>query len=416
MQSITHLQHILNDECTALLEGLPDASKKLEVLAEKNRVMFLEKVKLLGCDTSSWDASACAHKKMTGLIKEIEDSLKNTFSSVELSNDDSLLKFGIALLGSIPNNTPNTKYLSDEAIAKLLHANPPHSLLKLYEVTDVEALSQKLSWRMILASTRHTEDDAWQYAYLALLGACTSDDFENREIAIQVIDTNHYAEALHNANRTLKPWRMSHSKEAGVITFFTADKDTPFVAPLLTRIAVFLHYYYEVTCAGAFVAENISKEGAQPIGTRLVAIIHNHRDSFAHFTTPNVYDENLYWKHALTVFDDIFHIPSFNFFKDTASLGGKCTETDELLSLNMIDVLWDSSLSDTDIEAYFGNDSKRFLYHMQESLWYDMLQNLLDISPDNMEKLVKQSLDIGDITFTKTLIASKRGEAPLVDF
>ena len=416
MQSITHLQHILNDECTALLEGLPDASKKLKILAETNRALFLEKVAVLECDISSIDASTCAHRKMTELIKEIENSLKNTFSSVELSNYDSLLKFGIALLDSIPNNSANTKYLSDEAIKKLLAKSPPHALMKLHNTEDIESLGKKIPLRMILATTRHTEDDAWQYTYLSSLSSCTADDFEKRELTIHVIDMEQYSQTLTGVGRTLKPWRMSHSKETGVITFFTADKDTPFVAPLLTRIAVFLHYYYEVMYAGEFVAENTNKDASQPIGSKLVNVIRNHRDSFAHFTTPNVYDENLYWKRALTVFDDIFHIPSFNFFKDTASLGGKCTDASELLSLNMIDVLWDISLSDTDIEAYFGNDPKRFLYHMQESLWYDTLQNLLGIPAEDMEVLVKKSLDIGDITFTKALVASKRSKTATVDF
>ncbi len=407
MKSIPHLQHILNDECSHLLEVLPNTHEKLQILSDKNQKQFREKVVALGCDISSSDASACAHNKMIALIEEIERTLKNIFPLVDPSSADALLTFGHSLLDSIPHNPIATKYLTDTAIKRLLVANPPHALLKLHHADNIENLSKKLSLRMILSATRHTEDDAWQHAYQSSLSACTAADFEDRELALQVLDMQQYSQTLNNAGRTLKPWRVSHSKEAGVITFFTADKNVSATAPLLTRATVFLHYYFEVIYAGKFVAESSNTNASEPIGTKLVSVIRNHRDSFAHFTTPNVYDENLYWQHALIAFDSIFNIPAFSFFKDATSLGGRCADTDDLLSLHIIDVLWDISLSNTAITAYFGNDQKRFLYHMQESLWYDLLQDLLDIAPEDMEKLVTASLDIGDVTFTKNLIQSK---------
>lgn len=407
MKSIPHLAHILNDECTALIEALPNAHEKLEILAAQYQAQFCNKIAALGCDKSAQNAAECAHKKMIALINDIERSLEITYPALDLSNSESLLAFASSLHALVPNKT-NTYYLTERAIQKLLEANPPLALMKLHDVNTIKDLEEKLPLRMALAATRHTESDVWQHAYLASLSACTMADFENRTLSIQVIETTHYLQTLIDAGKVLKPWQMSHSKEAGVITFFTADNHIRTIAPLLTRIAVFLHYYYEVTSVGEFVANRAHSTNEEPLGTTLVAIIHNHRDSFTHFTTPNIYDENLYWKHALVAFDTIFAIPAFDFFKDTASLGGRCAHTDELLSLNMIDVLWDISLSTTDIESYFGNNPKRFLYHMQESLWYDLLQNLLAITPDAMEKLVKASLHIGDITFTKDLVSSRR--------
>lgn len=407
MKSIPHLEHILNDECTALIEALPNAHEKLEILAAQYQTLFCNKVAALGCDISSPDAAVCAHKKMIWLIKEIERSLEMRYPTLDCSNSDALLAFGSSLHTLLPHNT-NTYYLTESAIVRLLETNPPHALMRLHHVDTIKDLQQKLPLRMALAATRHTESDAWQQTYLTSLSTCAIEDFEERTLTIQVIDMTHYSQTLIDAGKTPKPWRMSHSKETGVITFFTADKYAHHIAPLLTRIAVFLHYYYEVTSVGEFIANRSHHTSEESLGATLVAIIHNHRDSFAHFTTPNIYDENLYWKHALLAFDALFAIPAFDFFKDTASLGGRCADTGELLSLNIIDVLWDISLSATDIESYFGNNPKRFLYHMQESLWYDLLQDLLAITPKDMEKLVKASLHIGDITFTKAIITSKK--------
>lgn len=405
MQSPKNLDAILNPECSALLRDFPNADARAGELFAMHAKLFADKIEQLTGKKISFVSEEEIRLALRHKLLSMEQDLHRTLPAQDLTHIEGVTLLASHLLNALSHIFKDELFLSEVAIERLLCENPPRALLAHYECDSIVALAKRVPLRIALSVTRHTENDVWQNKYLTLLRGCGGHDFELRSIATCVIDTQEFLPMMKEANKLIKPWRMSHAKETGMVTFFTSTKGEDSPVSLLIRILVFLHYIYEVRYTGEFLS--IQMKSVKQLGERLVDVILNHRDSFSTFTTPNVYDENLYWKKALDTFGEVFPLKDFSFFKDTISLGGFLAQNSNLISLNMIDALWDIGLSDSDTSAYFGKKREYFLYHMQEAFWYESLRHILDIPPEEMESLVISSLNIGDITFTTSLIETE---------
>ena len=102
-------------------------------------------------------------------------------------------------------------------------------------------------------------------------------------------------------------------------------------------------------------------------------------------TDGNAHDETLYWQKAvehLTGYVDLDEEITSTHFRSAAR------EQDKLVSLNLIDVLWNMN------NIYPDSNT---MYHLQQELWYGLLEHL---SPtEKFEEVVKESLILDNVSF-----------------
>lgn len=281
--------------------------------------------------------------------------------------------------------------LTEHAAQTLLTAVSPLNLMRSFGAHDLNGLWDALTPLEALALTRHTEDSSWQEQYLDALGNLSRDAFEERDVRIHCIARDTIAPALQAVGRSFKPWAMSHSKEAGMITFFTFG-DTAQKVPLTLRTLLFLHYYFETLRTQRSLAAR-AHAAPHAVGEHIKKIILSTRRTFS-FLNPNIHSEALYWKDAIAHFAHLFPELEYQTLLSLLEVGISNPPQD-IISMNVVDRLWDKALGKKD-----GN----YLYHFRETLWSELLRRLRDFSHDDMRATILDTLDLDDVAFTEHML------------
>lgn len=290
---------------------------------------------------------------------------------------------------------PSGLFLKKTKIIELLKQHPPTSLTEHYEADSVETLLETMAPECIIALSRHSETSIWQKEYQSLLEGLKYSDFENRDIQTYSIDTAFIKLLFQKNNHHVKPWRLSHSKEAGVILIFTQEDTDTLLTPYLLQIAVFLHYIYEVSYASFFFQYNDTEK----IGKRVAQLIKGHKPAFPFLQDKNVYTETLYWDLALETLIKKWCPEDLKDFEYTSM----AIDPSKKSSLNMIDMLWDMNLP-SDSDNYFNQNKPTYTYHAAQSTWTQIIYSASMLSKEKINSLLVKTLHKDDHAITKQLL------------
>jgi hypothetical protein len=392
------LDTLLGSELQSTVETFQHGESVVFESLQRNEERFVNKIRELGVENASELADVLRNK-----ILSIERTLAESPSWKPLGEKDGMKNSVRFIYSLCPSELKRGFFLKESYAKEALKKMPPLQLFSHVPRGEVSALSS-LS---VLALTRFTESREWQHKYLSWLATLHASSFEEREIKCLVIDSKVFDGVLRLAGEKQKPWRISHSKETGIIMCMTLDEKERLVAPFVQYTAVFMHYFFEVALP-AQLFRFVRETEPEKLGMRIKEVILSGSQKFPFFH-PNAYSEHLFWDRALKLFQASFpHIQEFSFFTDTIGCGGVLPSTggEEVVSLNFIDHVWNINLAHLEsTRAYFGGKRTSFLYHFREGLWYEIFRNLLGLSEELMDSAVILRLHLGDQPFTNSMLS-----------
>lgn len=391
MSALHNVNQLLEAHLDDIVKAFPNANAIIDARLAENKERF-------ACRAEGARTETEFNLLLREKVLRIETSLQKLPIWKPLHEKEGLKNTVRHIYSLCPEELKRGLFLKETVAADILHDMPPVQMLAHVPKSKMRALSP-LS---ILSITRFTETKEWQDAYLARLGTLSARHFIERNIRCLVIDSETFSGVLKLAGEKQKPWRISHSKETGIISCFTLDPEHRLLAPLTQYISVFMHYFFET----AFSSQATQSHGAQypeRIGEYLRKIIKSHTQKFDFFQ-PNAYSEHFFWERAIDLFVASFpDIEELQFFNSTVDCGGYMGDT--VVSLNLIDHIWNVNLLGQDAtKAYFGDARGSFLYHFREGLWYDLFRLMLRLTKEEMQDTTMHHLHTGDKPFTSKMI------------
>ncbi|HXE80359.1 MAG TPA: phosphocholine cytidylyltransferase family protein [Vicinamibacterales bacterium] len=405
-QPIPYMDRLLNSSFARDVQAIPGAEDRLRDVLLANREKFGASLRTLGVRRSSAPA---IHRAIAEHAAAIEAALGRLYDVGALASPGGLHELLRHVLRLCPEDHTGFVLRRERAV-RLLEKLPPRNLMDALGHRSVASLLAHEDPLNVLAMCRTTEDETWQADYQQRLAKVTADDLETRPIGYYVADTVRYRPALLNSKHPPKLWRISHNKEAGVITCFTLDEWTRFRVPLLQYVLVFMHYFFETAFASRYYRE-VVQAGSTPPGEAIVASIYSHTNKLTFFYS-NVYSENLFWEHALRLFVEAYDNEAARLLAGLAGCGEYVSSPggqDVVVSLNPIDHVWNLNFLGHGVGIdTFEHDSIFFLYHFRGALWQTVVDALTGFDRDEMESLIVSNLGRGDAELTRRLLTARR--------
>ncbi len=273
-------------------------------------------------------------------------------------------------------------FLKKEKASAILGVRPPAHVLQYLGLRDVGELLARHDVNEIFAALRFMESDGWMHETFAqAYTALTPDDFEERDIAIEVLSP-----AWRKAAKQFvahKHHSVSHLKELGVIFINPVQENAP--GKFLRDFALILHYCYEIQfysklfrryAGGADFAPHLASllrgdvpdAGAARGADWLIVQRYLAKDnpSDARLAVPHVNPESLHWsrgERALANFTGTAFDPPLNLWNDLDWVGGIFDgDGGEVVSFD----LEDNAMS---LVSFMEGKSETFNYHQREALW-----------------------------------------------
>jgi L-glutamine-phosphate cytidylyltransferase len=404
---IAYMDRLLNSKLAPAVQHLPGSEDHIRSVLLGNRASFTEKLRTLDIQQLSPPA---IHRALERRLLAIESQLGRTYDPASLSRAAALDEVLADVLTLCPSDVGNGFVITESCAVRMLEELPPPALMAALGHPSLPSLLREENPLDVVAMCRTTEDNDWQARYKQLLAAVTVDDFERRPIRFFVADTPKYRPAFINSKHPPKLWRISHNKEAGVITCLTLEEPVPFKVPLLQYLIVFIHYFFEAGFASRFY-ESVARADGRPLGEEIVDSIYSHTQKLTFFYS-NVYSENLFWDRALEVFAGAFDSDDVRFFSGCADCGEYVPSSgaeDAVVSLNLIDHIWNLNFLGHGVGVdTFQHDTIYFLYHFRGALWQRIVNELTGIDRGRMEELIVRHLGIGDAALTGRLLTASK--------
>lgn len=398
---------LLNNKITGLIGA--DAISTLQ-----NCTTSIEKIQPLfdACASDFAAIQSLASLKNTSTDNFLEDAvvraekeITSTYKFGDQSTLSGLTETAYMLLEEGIGDIQRGTFLKNTKIIEFLIAHPPVNLLEHYGEDSSETLIEVMDPKSILALTRHSESKEWQHHFHKLVETVSSHDFEERDIHVCAVDSASVYSLFKRNKHHIKPWRLSHNKEAGVITLFTITEEEQIPTPHLLQAAVFLHYLFEIRYASQFFVQHTNEDS---IGKRIAALIRNDRKSFSFLTDKNVYDETRYWDHAIESLTTKICPESLGVFRATAAVGG--IEVQRLVSCNLVDALWNMNISKAS-SSYFGSPVDYFDYHFKQSLWCNLVRSTSGCAEEQYTRVLISNLEKDDEYLTHQFMQLTNGGA-----
>lgn len=389
LSAIETLNDLVEGQLLPLLQSLPKSTSVSDFLVRSAHKKFESKVAPLCTKAEETNLQSSIDQ----LILRIEHDLESVYEWGPFHTIVGLRKNTEHAYSYCSLENEPGYFISEQCAQKILKLHPP---VALKETSEIGNPLQRL------ALTRHTEDTIWQKQYSNILSTLTHRDFETRCVEYAVYDSEALSSVLNLSGQRKKPWRISHSKETGIINCFTHPEHEKLPVPLLQHLLVLFHYFFETKSAGLYIKKQAHENGEE-VGRYINQMIHSHESRFSFFH-PNTYSEHIFWEKALALFLNQFRSANTEFFMDTIDCGARSADKNHIISLNIVDRVWDINLSQNqDSAAYFGTDPTRFTYHFKEALWYNALCQMTGLSTRQAEKLILENLHLGDKDLTTLL-------------
>jgi len=406
-QPIAYMDRLLNSQLATHVQGVSSAEDRVRSVLLRNRDGFSGALGTLGIRDLS---PAEIHRTLEALLLGIERQLCARFPGADLTTAAGLAELLAQVSPLCPSEAGDGFVLTEGAAVRLLQRLPPPALMAAIGQSSLRGLLGSEEPLNVIAMCRTTEDDEWQTRYKHLLAELRVEDFERRPIRYFVAHTPKYRAAFINSKHPPKLWRISHNKEAGVITCLTLDESLSFKMPLLQYLVVFIHYYFEAGFASRFY-RLVAEEGHRPFGEEIVNSIDSHRQKLTFFYS-NVYSENLFWDRALEVFAAAFPSEEMRFFASTSACGEYVPSSgaqDVIVSLNAVDHIWNLNFLGHGVGVdTFQHDTIYFLYHFRGALWQAIVNELTGLDRREMEDVIVRHLGVGDARLTNRLLTVPR--------
>jgi hypothetical protein len=300
--------------------------------------------------------------------------------------------------------------LTEDAAADLLLSHPPAVMIDALGYGSARELVAREGAIPALSLTRATEDPDWQARYKDLLATRTADDFTPRRIELMPVDSRRFRGAFMSSKQTRKLWRATHAKETGVVVCLTHDDPDSLRTPRLQYVLVAMHYFFETAYASRHYRTAAARD-PERLGREVVNTIESHREKLTFFYS-NVYSENLFWEKALDLFARAFPGRAVDWFRAVSARGEYCRSTgvqNIVVSLNLVDHLWNMNLLGNAGMDSFQHDTIYFLYHFRGALWQEIFNELTGLG-STMEELIVENMGVGDAVLTDRVLAGFRAK------
>jgi hypothetical protein len=345
-------------------------------------------------------------------VESLDRSLNRVYDAGSLASREGLDAMLTNLMDLCPTELQAGFCLTEHAAAGLLELHPPRTMIEALGYKSAADLIHGEGPLAALALTRTTEDVEWQNQYKKLLAARTAADFETRPIRFLSVDSARYRRAFMNSKQPPKLWRITHSKESGIVACLTPDSAVKFRTPLLQYVLVAMHYFFETAYASSHY-RLIAERDPERLGRAVLDSIDSAREKLTFFYS-NVYSENLFWERAIALFAESFPGPEIEWFRAASARGEYCVSTgvqNIVVSLNLVDHMWNMNfLGQAGMES-FQHDAIYFLYHFRGALWQEIVSELTGAG-DRMEEIIVEHLGLGDSTLTVSMLSALRARQP----
>ncbi len=153
----------------------------------------------------------------------------------------------------------------------------------------------------------------------------------------------------------------------------------------------------------------MAQHDPEGLGREVVNTIESHREKLTFFYS-NVYSENLFWERAIELFARAFPSPAIEWFRKSSARGEDRRSTgvqNIIVSLNVVDHLWNMNLLGHAGMDAFQHDTIYFLYHFRGALWQEIFSELTGLGP-TMEDVIIENMGVGDAVLTDRVLARFR--------
>jgi len=352
-------------------------------------------------------------EKAVGLEKE----LFLTLGEPDPSNHDTILALFNKAVGIA--KPPKGFFLKKEKAAELFKANPPKNILDKLGYKSVDELLAKEDLLEVYSALRFMEDRKWlNEVFFAPFSRLTPSDFEEREIALRILDSKRWGVGALDLVRK-KFHNTTHLKELGVLIVIPVEYQEGVLARMLSMM---FHYLNEIsfyaryfallsedpnTFAQRFVSSlrGDVRESVPPVENMVAWVImqrylakENPNDE--RLLLPRVSPEAMHWKRAvsnLAKFDAQDPGLSLSFWDGKAHILGFFDG--RLISFNFEDNIFSLAA---------GPDTTQYTYHAREALWNRFFTEWFDGREDILETLMVENFAQGFIGFK--IHASSSGE------
>ncbi|OGG42059.1 hypothetical protein A3A21_03465 [Candidatus Jorgensenbacteria bacterium RIFCSPLOWO2_01_FULL_45_25b] len=209
-----------------------------KIISEKER-RIAEHLQIFGLSPA-----ASPRDVFQSLIKKVEAD--EEFLKVVFGNPDSSRPEGLArILEIIRGVVGPTKgfFLKEEKAREFLTKEPPKKVMEYLGYSSSEAMLGKENLFEVYSALRFVEDSEWMNGvFFKQYEALTPDDFEEREIRLQVLDIKWLRSAEHFLTHKLH--NISHLKEMGVV--FVIPATFGISGEILRMTSLIFHYLSEV--------------------------------------------------------------------------------------------------------------------------------------------------------------------------
>jgi len=303
---------------------------------------------------------------------------------------------------------PKGLFLKEDKAKELFLAHPPKGVMAEFGYEDIEKMVAREDIYHLFASLRFLEERRWlNEEFFASYSSLTPDDFEKREIKIEVLPKEQFGSVGAAFMRT-KFHNVSHLKEMGLI----------FVLPVVQEEGVFLrmfslllHYLHEVSFYARYFEQcakepetftkNLTaalrgdvRETVPPVENLFVWLIiqrylakEDPKD--LRLSLPHISPEAMFWCKAT---DDLGRLGEkdpelgLSFWAGKAHVAG--IFEGKITSFNFEDNTF-SAVSDREVEQY--------TYHMHEALWNRLFAGYF--SEETLEDLMVEDFAQGFVGF-----------------
>lgn len=290
--------------------------------------------------------------------------------------------------------------LKHEKAKEFLRHMPPKNLIKHLGYKNVDQMLEKENFGELYTALRFSEGSDWLNDYNELFKTVLSDDYEERNLEIIIMDHDKYVDLAESFVKK-KFHNVTHTKEMGVIVVVPV-RAKRWKGLTLKTLPLLFHYMNEIKLYSTFfkLKSKTAKHFGEVVMDTLIADpgkasqiagqhIHwrvlqryfgklkdeAHPEAFE----PHVQPEDLHWRHAEELLYAID--PEMEFWKGLDWVGYNFDGS--VVSFNLIDVALSYSNSD-DFES-------RLIYHFRESLWNEIFARYMGMS--NLEDQVLKELD-----------------------
>jgi choline kinase len=406
-QPVHYMDHLLNSHFAPLVEDVPGVQDRVRQILRQNKEEFIENIAELGVQSLS---AVDVHRALQSQVNAIDGMLSAAFGRHSIAHVDGLRAMTAHVDGLCPASLKAGFCLTEDAAADLLTLHPPVTMMAALGYRNTRDLLSGEGPIAALSLTRATEEPDWQARYKQLLAERTADDFAPREIQFLPVDSRRFRAAFMSSKQPRKLWRATHAKETGVVACLTHDDPDSLRTPLLQYVLVSMHYFFEAAYASRLYRLAAERD-ADHLGREVVNSIESHREKLTFFYS-NVYSENLFWDRAIELFARAFPSPAIEWFRDSSARGEYCRSTgvqNIVVSLNVVDHLWNMNLlGNAGMEA-FQHDTIYFLYHFRGALWQEIFSELTGLG-DTMEDLIVENMSVGDAILTDRVLARFRAK------